>query len=73
MPTITQTELNKLRNRQGVYSQLSNSPKSLRIVVNNLIESAFREYVRSHKGKHITKQLEDESWTRFNKILQKYL
>ena len=73
MPSISQKELDKLKSKQGVYSQLRDSPKTLRIVVNNLIESAFREYVRSHRGKHITKQLEDESWTRFSKILQKYL
>lgn len=77
MPTITQKELDKLRDKQGVYQSLrrSNSTaiKSLKISVTAIVEAAFRDYVRSHKGKHINKQLEDESWNRFQEYLQKYL
>jgi len=77
MPTITQKELDKLKLKQGVYSQLRQSPKvhkeimNLQKLVIDLIEKAFREWARKHKG--CTKQLEDDSWNQFNRILQKYL
>jgi hypothetical protein len=85
MPVISQRELNKLKNTQGVYSQLRTEKlenlvfeslpfvKVLRIELLKTIEHSFRVYVRSHKGKHITAKLEDESWVRFKTILQKYL
>ena len=77
MPTITAKELDKLRSKQGVYSALRNSNslavKSLKLSVTAIVEAAFRDYVRSHRAKHINKKLEDESWERFSSFLQKYL
>lgn len=77
MPIISQKELDKYKRKEGVYASLrkSNSSvvKSLKISVTSIVEAAFRDYVRSHKGKHINKQLEDESWNRFQEFLSKYL
>lgn len=40
-----------------------------REVIYRQIEIAFREYVMSHKYKHVTPELCDESWARFYKHL----
>jgi hypothetical protein len=73
MPVISQKELDKLKNKSGMYSQLRKQTNSLKPMVIDLVEGAFREYVRSHKGKHITAKLEDESWDRFKSILLEHL
>lgn len=72
-PSISKAELDRVKNRQGLYNKLAESNDTLRKTTIRLVEMAFREYVKSHKGKHITKLLEDESWDRFKVILQKYL
>jgi len=70
MPTISENELAKLKNRTGIYSQLR-FQNALRKTVTGLIEEAFREYAKTHKG--ITPEIEDRAWQRFNDILQKHL
>ena len=73
-PSISQKELDKLRHKQGIYSQLRQSPKAQKVLrdsVTELIEKVFREWARMHVG--CTKELEEKSWQIFNKILQKNL
>jgi hypothetical protein len=65
--------IKKVQDKTGVYSGLRKQTNALKPLVVSLVEGAFREYVRSHKGKHITKKLEDESWDRFKSILLEHL
>jgi hypothetical protein len=65
--------IEKVKQNTEVYSGLRKQTNALKPLVVSLVEGAFREYVRSHKGKHITKHLEDESWDRFKSILLEHL
>lgn len=69
MPTISERELQKFKNRTGVYSGTRNQ-SSLKSVVIGLVQQAFLEYARKHGCKPESERLE---WQRFEKILQKHL
>jgi hypothetical protein len=74
--TIPQKELDKVKNKLGVYKQLSRpnqKPPAIRFsdVLLPIIENAFREYARAHKG--CTKQIEDKAWKDFLSKLRRYL
>lgn len=73
---IPEKELNKVKNKLGVYKVLGRpNQTSPTITFSNvllpIIESAFREYARAHKG--CTKQIEDKGWKDFLSKLQKHL
>ena len=74
--TIPQKELDKVKQKVGVYRALNRPnavPPPIRFsdVLLPVIESAFREYARAHKG--CTKQIEDKAWKDFLSKLRKRL
>lgn len=78
--TITDKELKKVKNRFGPYKGLNKMPlfedrgiKVIKVsdVLLPIIENAFREYARAHKG--CTKTIEDKAWKDFLSKLKKYL
>lgn len=68
--TIPQKELDKVKNRFGVYKGLNKVIKMTDVLL-PVIENAFREYARAHKG--CTKAIEDKAWKDFLSKLKKYL
>lgn len=76
MPTISQKELNKTKNRIGLYRSLDKPaidtirPEVLKELVTKLVERAFRQYVQARKAPI---DMENMEWKRFNKFLQKNL
>lgn len=76
MPIISQKELDRLNKKQGVYANLNKptisvNESKLKQLVTELVEKAFKEYVRKHKG--MTKADEDKFWKQFRPILMRYL
>lgn len=71
--TFDKHTIKKVQDKTGVYSGLRKQTNALKPMVVSLVENAFRDYIRSHKGKHITKRLEDESWERFKPFLLEHL
>lgn len=74
--TISDKELDKVKNKLGVYKALGRPnqvqpPIRFSDVLLPVIEKAFREYARAHKG--CTKQIEDKAWKDFLSKLQRYL
>jgi hypothetical protein len=74
--TIPQREIDKVKNRFGPYRKLDSVPKVAKIikitdVLLPIIENAFREYAKAHKG--CTKAIEDKAWKDFLSKLKKYL
>lgn len=71
---IPAKELMKAKNRLGVYKTLSRpTPTVIKFsdVLLPVIEDAFREYARAHRG--CTKQIEDKAWQDFLSKLRKRL
>lgn len=71
---FSKEELNKTKNKLGIYKSLGRPNAvppvtTFSDVIIPVIESAFREYARSHKG--CTKQIEDKAWNDFLSKLRK--
>lgn len=73
MPSISKTELAKLRNKEGVYSNLRDTAKiqTVKQYITKNVETAFRVWAKQHRG--CTPDIEEKSWQKFNEVLQKYL
>lgn len=77
MPVISKKELEKVKNKQGVYSSLNKPTVELKKVtlgevytLSRVIKNAFLEYATAHGCKA---EMLDKEWKRFEKILKRYL
>jgi len=79
MPTISQGELDRVKNKQGVYSQLNKSIKvgqsqkeinNLITTVVDIVEKSFKAYAKSHGCKDSMLEVE---WNRMKRFLLKNL
>lgn len=75
MPNITfdKSTVERVKAKAGVYSALNKRPRVVRLidVIVPVIESAFREYAKAHKG--CTLEMETKEWKRFLGKLEKHL
>ncbi len=66
--------LDKVNIKSGVYSGLRKTDKESiekRPVTMRIVEDAFRQYARAHKG--CTTKMENDFWKQFKKYLDKEL
>jgi len=74
--TFGKVDIENAKSKIGVYKSLTkelqvNVPKTITVAIEEVVESAFRQWCRRHKGH--TPALEQKAWNEFIKIFRKHL